>query len=53
MTKNSISTRTKGRAAFTTCTRLMPVIPEVTNRLSPMGGVIMPISMFTTMMIPR
>ena len=31
----------------------MPVMPEVTNRLRPTGGVIMPISMLTTMMMPR
>ena len=31
----------------------MPVMPDVTNRLSPIGGVIMPISMLTTMMMPR
>ena len=27
--------------------------PDVTNRLSPTGGVIMPISMLTVMMMPR
>ena len=31
----------------------MPVTAEVTNRLRPTGGVIRPISMFTTMMMPR
>ena len=47
------STATNGAAAFTTRERLMPVIPEVTNRFKPIGGVIIPISMFTTMMIPK
>ncbi len=31
----------------------MPATPAVTNRLSPTGGVIIPISMLTTMMMPR
>ncbi len=31
----------------------MPVTADVTNRFSPTGGVIRPISMFTTMMTPR
>jgi hypothetical protein len=31
----------------------MPVTPLVTNRFRPTGGVTMPISMFTTMMMPR
>ena len=43
----------KGKSAFTTCDRLIPVIHEVTNKLSPIGGVIIPISIFTTIMIPK
>ena len=42
-----------GSAARTTLIIGMPATPEVTNRFRPTGGVIIPISMFTTMMIPR
>ena len=44
---------TQGRAAFTTFMTDIPATPAVTNKFNPTGGVIMPISMFTTMMIPR
>lgn len=44
---------TQGRAALTTFMTDMWATPAVTNRLSPTGGVIMPISMLTTMMMPR
>ncbi|MNZ72889.1 hypothetical protein D3C78_912800 [compost metagenome] len=40
-------------AARITALTGMPVTAEVTNRLRPTGGVIRPISMFTTMMMPR
>ena len=43
---------TKG-AALTTFIIGIPATPDVTNRFSPTGGVIIPISIFTTMMIPR
>ena len=42
-----------GRAARTTLIIGIPATPDVTNRFRPTGGVIMPISMFTTMMMPR
>ena len=42
-----------GNAARTTLIIGIPATPEVTNRFKPTGGVIIPISMFTTMMIPR
>src|SRR3546814_14057775 len=53
MTRKTSRIISHGKAARTTCRIGIPVIPEVTNRLSPTGGVIMPISMFTTMMMPR
>ena len=43
----------QGVAAFTTSHNGIPVTPEVTNRFKPTGGVIMPISMFTVMMMPK
>ena len=43
----------QGRAPFNTSTIVIPVIPLVTNKLSPTGGVTIPISIFTTMIIPR
>ena len=42
-----------GSAARTTLIIGIPATPEVTKRFKPTGGVIIPISMFTTMMIPR
>jgi hypothetical protein len=51
--KNTNNTAQKGIAAFTTLTMLIPVIPEVTKRFSPIGGVIIPISIFTTIIMPK
>lgn len=42
-----------GNAARTTRIIGIPATPEVTKRFKPTGGVIIPISMFTTMMTPR
>ena len=42
-----------GNAARTTPIIDMFATPAVTNKFKPTGGVIMPISMFTTMMMPR
>ncbi|CRZ82490.1 Uncharacterised protein [Vibrio cholerae] len=46
-------TPTQGSAALTTFIIDILATPEVTNRFKPTGGVIMPISMFTTIMMPR
>ena len=46
-------TATHGSAAFTTFIIDIFATPAVTNKLSPTGGVIMPISIFTTIMMPR
>jgi len=53
MIKNTKRTARKGKAARTTLIIGMFATPDVTNRFSPTGGVIIPISMFTTMMMPR
>ena len=53
MIKKINITPKKGSAARTTLIIGIPATPEVTNRFKPTGGVIIPISMFTTMMIPR
>ena len=51
--KKTNNTAKKGSAARTTDIMGIPATPEVTNRFNPTGGVIIPISMFTTMIIPR
>ena len=51
--KNTNRTPTNGAAAFTTWAKLIPVMPEVTNKFNPTGGVIIPISILTTIMIPK
>ena len=42
-----------GKAALTTDIIGILATPDVTNRFKPTGGVIIPISIFTTMIIPR
>ena len=42
-----------GIAARMVCPRVSPVTAEVTNRFSPTGGCTRPISMFTTITMPR
>ena len=51
--RNTNKTAKNGNAARTTDIIGIFATPEVTKRLSPTGGVIMPISIFTTIMIPR
>ena len=51
--KNTNNTAKNGNAARTTAIIGMPATPEVTNKFNPTGGVIIPISMLTTMMMPR
>eukprot|EP00326_Haptolina_ericina_P038970 CAMPEP_0181239132 /NCGR_PEP_ID=MMETSP1096-20121128/39757_1 /TAXON_ID=156174 ORGANISM="Chrysochromulina ericina, Strain CCMP281" /NCGR_SAMPLE_ID=MMETSP1096 /ASSEMBLY_ACC=CAM_ASM_000453 /LENGTH=53 /DNA_ID=CAMNT_0023334781 /DNA_START=41 /DNA_END=202 /DNA_ORIENTATION=- len=53
MIKNTKSTAVNGNAALTTDIIGILATPDVTNRFRPTGGVIIPISMFTTMMMPR
>ena len=53
MIKNTNNTAKNGNAARTTLIMGIPATPEVTKRFNPTGGVIIPISIFTTMMIPR
>ncbi len=53
MIRKTKSTPRNGSAARTTRIIGMPATPEVTKRFRPTGGVIIPISMFTTMMMPR
>ena len=53
MIKNTNNTAKNGNAAFTTRIIDMFATPDVTKRFKPTGGVIIPISMFTTMMIPK
>jgi TRAP-type uncharacterized transport system fused permease subunit len=52
-TRNTSSTESHGTASRTTSITDMPVMPAVTNRFSPTGGVTIPISRFTVMMMPR
>ena len=47
------STTSHGNAARMTFVTGSCEMPDVTNRFSPTGGVIMPISMLTVMMMPR
>ena len=51
--KKTKRTPRNGRAAFTTDIIGIPATPEVTKRFNPTGGVIIPISILTTMIIPK
>ena len=53
MSKNPYIMMRKGATDLMTSERGLFVIPEDTNRLRPKGGVRKPISMLTTMMIPK
>ena len=46
-------TARKGSAALTTDMIGIPATPDVTKRFKPTGGVIIPISILTTIMMPK
>ena len=48
-----MSTAREGAAALTTRVKGIPAAPDVSTRLSPTGGAIIPIIMLTTVMMPR
>ena len=51
--RNKNITPTQGNAAFTTFIIDILATPAVTNKLRPTGGVIIPISIFTTIIMPK
>ena len=53
MIRNTNMMARNGNAARTTPIIDIPATPAVTNKFRPTGGVIIPISIFTTIMIPR